>query len=518
MDNKKFVVAIFLTILVSMIVFLEFNRAQMKAMYKNANAITSNLDNRLQNTVKDVEFLHLAAVNKMQERKMLPLQNALLIKKIDKKSNYALDGCDGASISLHDKVNLLGYSDSTSYKKYLHEMQAALNLEAYMKLIYKKNKHYAWVYYFSKHHFTVLFPYVSSKNFDFKLSLEQADFYLLGTPKINPDAKIFFTPLYMDKIGKGLMITIGKPLYCQKEYFGVINIDITLNSLDNTLSQLDSFNNCSIVYNKQNQVVASHNIIKNFDRSKIYKIDKIVPDDILHVVDTYKNFKYVHSKYIFTKTLSCGNFKFLYTVNAYTLWLKSFIYTLPIFLLMLFSIYLVYAYKKSKKLNHKLQLQNIEDYMTGMYNRRYFFKVAEAFFLKAKRKNSKLAIIMMDIDDFKNINDTYGHDIGDIAIMEVKNIFDENLRHYDLYARFGGEEFCLLLDDISKEDVIKLFEKMRKKFENNIIKKGSVELKYTVSFGIYYGLLDSLESMIKEADEAVYKSKTAGKNRVTFCE
>ncbi len=518
MDNKRFVIAIFLTILVCMVVFLEFDRMQMKAMYKNANAIASNLENKLQNAVKDVEFLHLAGVYEMQKRKLLPLQSALFIKKIDNNGSYALDGCDDASIPLNDKINLLGYNNSVSYTKYLYEMQAALNLEPYMKLIYKKNKHYAWVYYFSKHHFTVLFPYVSSKNFNFKPSLEQENFYLLGTPKVNPDAKIFFTPLYMDKIGKGLMLTVGMPLYCQKEYLGVIDVDITLNNLDNTLSGLDYFNNHSVIYNQQHQVVASNNIIKNLDRSKIYKIDKILPDDILHISNTYKSFKYVHSKYVFIKTLSYGNFKFLYIVNAYTLWLKSFIYTLPIFLFMLFSIYLVYVYKKSKKLNQKLQLQNVEDYMTGMYNRRYFFKVAEALFLKAKRKNNKLAVIMMDIDDFKNINDTYGHDVGDIAIMEVKNIFNENLRHYDLYARFGGEEFCLLLDDISKEDVIKLFEKIRKSFEDNIIKTGRVELKYTVSFGIFYGLLDSLENMIKEADKAAYKSKTAGKNRITLYE
>ena len=138
MDNKRFVIAIFLTILVCMVVFLEFDRMQMKAMYKNANAIASNLENKLQNAVKDVEFLHLAGVYEMQKRKLLPLQSALFIKKIDNNGSYALDGCDDASIPLNDKINLLGYNNSVSYTKYLYEMQAALNLEPYMKLIYKK--------------------------------------------------------------------------------------------------------------------------------------------------------------------------------------------------------------------------------------------------------------------------------------------------------------------------------------------------------------------------------------------
>lgn len=159
-----------------------------------------------------------------------------------------------------------------------------------------------------------------------------------------------------------------------------------------------------------------------------------------------------------------------------------------------------------------------KDFMTGSYNRRYFFDSGNAIFSKAKRKGVSVAVAMIDIDKFKNINDTYGHDIGDIAIKEIKKILDRNLRLSDLTARFGGEEFCILLEDISVEDIKKLFEKIRQEFENNVIDANGVKITYTVSFGIAYGMSDLLDDMVKLSDDALYYSKENGRNQVTIKE
>jgi len=163
-----------------------------------------------------------------------------------------------------------------------------------------------------------------------------------------------------------------------------------------------------------------------------------------------------------------------------------------------------------------VQIKNManKDFLTGAYNRRYFFDSGKNIFLKTKRKNSALAVAMLDIDKFKNINDTYGHDVGDVAIKEVKRILDESLRKSDLMARFGGEEFCILLEDISPEDTQRLFEKIRLNFENNKINMGETTISYTVSIGIQYGIADSLEEMIRLSDEALYYAKENGRNQV----
>jgi len=157
-----------------------------------------------------------------------------------------------------------------------------------------------------------------------------------------------------------------------------------------------------------------------------------------------------------------------------------------------------------------------KDFLTGLYNRRYFFDSGTPIFSKNKRKKQDIAVAMLDIDKFKNINDTYGHDIGDIAIKEVKSILEDNLRASDLVSRFGGEEFCILLEDISEQHTLEVFEKIRKCFEENIIKTPSVDISYTVSIGICYGIKKHLDDMIKISDEALYTAKETGRNKVTL--
>jgi len=159
-----------------------------------------------------------------------------------------------------------------------------------------------------------------------------------------------------------------------------------------------------------------------------------------------------------------------------------------------------------------------KDFLTGMFNRRYFFDSGIPIFKKNKRKMSPIAVVMIDIDKFKNINDTYGHDIGDDAIKGIKVVLDKNLRESDLVARFGGEEFCIILEEINLHDLKKLFEKIRKLFEINIIKTNDVEISYTISTGICFGVANSLDEMIQIADEALYEAKMTGRNKVIIKE
>lgn len=155
-----------------------------------------------------------------------------------------------------------------------------------------------------------------------------------------------------------------------------------------------------------------------------------------------------------------------------------------------------------------------KDFLTGSYNRRFFFESGESIFDKAKRADEIITVAMFDIDKFKNINDTYGHDVGDEAIKEIARLLNENLRTSDLVARFGGEEFCVLLENIELEDVEELFEKIRLAFEVNVLKVGDLEISFTVSIGVCYGIEATLEDMIKKSDEGLYYCKENGRNQV----
>jgi len=168
---------------------------------------------------------------------------------------------------------------------------------------------------------------------------------------------------------------------------------------------------------------------------------------------------------------------------------------------------LIDLFKETKDMANK-------DFLTGLYNRRFFYESGKSILTKAVRAEKKVALAMFDIDKFKNINDSYGHEAGDVSICEISNIISKYLRKSDLIARFGGEEFCILIDDISLINCEKLFEKIRLAFEKNIININNSEIKFTVSIGIFHGLHENLEEMIKIADKGLYYSKNNGRNQI----
>jgi len=158
------------------------------------------------------------------------------------------------------------------------------------------------------------------------------------------------------------------------------------------------------------------------------------------------------------------------------------------------------------------------DYMTGVYNRRYFFNKGQEIFEKSYDLKKPFSLIMIDIDNFKSINDSYGHDVGDIVITSMANIIKSSLGKRSLISRFGGEEFCVIIENKDLEKTKKLLENIRIKTENKIIDTENINLNFTVSMGLYYGIKESLNEMIKLSDRALYQSKRTGKNKITVYE
>jgi len=163
-----------------------------------------------------------------------------------------------------------------------------------------------------------------------------------------------------------------------------------------------------------------------------------------------------------------------------------------------------------------LKEQSIVDPLTGFYNRRFLEEIANNLTAQIKRRNSALGILAIDIDFFKQVNDTYGHDVGDEVLKEVAKAIKESIRESDIPIRFGGEEFLVLLVDIQPGYSVQVAEKIRKAIENKVINVGVVNLKKTVSIGVSEYPLDSekLWQCIKFADVALYRAKEEGRNRV----
>jgi diguanylate cyclase (GGDEF)-like protein len=158
------------------------------------------------------------------------------------------------------------------------------------------------------------------------------------------------------------------------------------------------------------------------------------------------------------------------------------------------------------------------DFLTGARNRRSFFKEAVEYIEEARQTGEPFAIAMIDIDDFKKINDKYGHDVGDKAIKELVKIVQDNIKGSDIVARFGGEEFCVLLKDIDKSSAVEFFVKLRLKIAKNQILVENEVVSYTVSIGISFDNEEDIEEIINQADMALYNAKNSGKNRVEINE
>ncbi len=173
-----------------------------------------------------------------------------------------------------------------------------------------------------------------------------------------------------------------------------------------------------------------------------------------------------------------------------------------------------------KSLNQKLEKIAITDELTGMFNRRYFFSRFVAEFERCKRFSQSLACVMIDIDHFKKINDTYGHLYGDEALRNTALGIRGCTRIIDIAARYGGEEFAVILPTTDKEGALIIGNRIRDEIDKMAFPvKGLGKIaRFTVSLGIasYPKDASTIEELINNADRALYKAKGLGKNRVVL--
>jgi len=156
-----------------------------------------------------------------------------------------------------------------------------------------------------------------------------------------------------------------------------------------------------------------------------------------------------------------------------------------------------------------------KDFLTGLFNRRYFFEMGGVLHANFKRKNLSMAIGMIDVDHFKNVNDTFGHDAGDAVLKALASLLKTRFRESDVVARFGGEEFCIFAGNLSGQNVKSIFEEVRVMVENLEIVVNENIIKITVSSGLCTEF-DTLDNMIKVADRKLYEAKRSGRNRVVL--
>ena len=171
--------------------------------------------------------------------------------------------------------------------------------------------------------------------------------------------------------------------------------------------------------------------------------------------------------------------------------------------------------KKSNELMDQLTIQATTDQLTGIRNRRSIYEKLDSLIQSCKDNSSNFGIILLDIDFFKSVNDTYGHHAGDMVLIEAAERFSQNIRSNDFIGRQGGEEFLALIDDIEIDEITQIAERVRKSIESSVINVEGTEIKITVSGGIAHSS-EKIErdDLINLADERLYLAKENGRNRI----
>ncbi len=173
---------------------------------------------------------------------------------------------------------------------------------------------------------------------------------------------------------------------------------------------------------------------------------------------------------------------------------------------------------ESKRLMQILKESSLKDSLTGLYNRRFLDEYVEKLKPQVMRQKINVGIMLIDMDHFKMVNDTYGHAVGDVVLKELATVLNSNVREADLVIRYGGEEFIILLMDVeSEEQTMEVAEKLRTKVQNTDISIGdNKRLNKTISLGVSMFPKDSesIWQAIKYADIALYEAKKTGRNRI----
>lgn len=171
-----------------------------------------------------------------------------------------------------------------------------------------------------------------------------------------------------------------------------------------------------------------------------------------------------------------------------------------------------------KSLEHELRMRSVTDYLTGAYNRRYFFEAVQSNLSYATRMRRNLCIAVLDIDFFKNVNDQFGHEAGDAVLQHFTQTIKGQIRKYDILARFGGEEFVIQFFDCTIGKSIDFLNRICVALQNSVCESGGHAIQYTFSAGVgsltEISPVDPIEKLVELADKRLYHAKNTGRNKI----
>ncbi len=343
---------------------------------------------------------------------------------------------------------------------------------------------------------------------------------------------IIVSKVYIDRETGSQLVTISMPLYLDDGFAGVLSADVFLNNIkgylknklenDNSFSYLLDNDGLIITHTSKDALVGKNlytdiqdtNLLKYFERIKLssepIRVEYNDNDKIVRgIIQKVKGVNW----YLAVATSYDSKLSDFEHINSNTLIING----ISILIIMAF-IYMISNMKSEiDDLNELLKYDNERDFLTEIYNRKYLNLYMEKLWMSGD-KTRTVSVLLMDIDKFKQYNDTYGHLYGDEILKAVTECISDHTRKEDVLARFGGEEFSLILKDVPNDEAVRIGEKIRDAvYDLNLEHKSSSYGRITISIGVSTvkpsdGI--SVREAINRADNSLYQAKDAGRNAV----
>lgn len=352
----------------------------------------------------------------------------------------------------------------------------------------------AWVYFTGIDNFIYLYPWQPSSRFRFYPSIYRKSFWQDALAAINPDKKTVLSRPYDDFIGLGPMVTMSQPLYKDGTLVGMISMDVLLARLQQQLDKLTPALGEYLLLNQYHQVLASS------------AQQPVLPQN----PEPTGEYQWRQGACQLTLAIPDTPLRLVHSVTLLPLVWAMICQSAPTLLAILFMLLAALSNLRSHRLNQQLNYLSCHDALTGAFNRHYLARLEQSGELTRQRPG----ILMFDADHFKRVNDNFGHAVGDMVLIRLVQLCQQQLRKQDCLIRWGGEEFLLLVNDCNETQLADMAERLRTAVAGNDWAAIEPALAVTISLG-YHLHADGtpLQEAVRRADEALYQAKANGRNR-----
>jgi diguanylate cyclase (GGDEF)-like protein len=508
-NKEVFYINILITLLsvVMVVVGYQTLTSQSENIRIEVDNTANEFETRIKTGVGSVLSLY-AAAGEIYKNQDIPLIYAAKVHGVNAQGGFALDE---PALS-----NLTGFGGYTSSKKMLHEMATSLALTNYFAIAKGLNKSFERIYYASKHNFSTSYPFQWSDQFMWHAAMLEKPLWQYATPALNPEKKLFFTPLHRSAQKEKVLVTLGHPFYDKNEFLGTVNLDIAVALESAFLESKNLHHGTYVIVSHDNEIIAASNL-EGYDDGKIFRATQLLSREILQSAVTDNGRLSLGSQYVYVKAFEDIPWKLYYVKDKLDIYMNALYYVGMMFVVILLLFRVKTLIKRLSASRNELEQQALTDPMTKLYNRRYLAEITEHLLGLMRRNRSHITVVMLDIDKFKNINDTYGHQVGDDVIIKLAQTLKKSTRVSDVTCRLGGEEFLILLPETVIEGGYAMAETLRREVEKlSITLDDGTELRFTISLGVAEVNRDdkNFDAAMTRADAALYEAKESGRNRV----